>query len=212
MKTDTIFIRKWLTEEKKALKVLLFIICNINNDNICFCYINDICKWFNIQASSVNKNNIKAILNDLQKKKYIEYKEEAKNNYNITITASADDQIIGIYKQWVLEIRQAKINNKNNGEENISVDYTIAIKILIHCLLDNFKSVIKQEEIGKIVGVSKDAVCDALKILKLCNFEKMKFLCETATKGVVTYNLEKQQREWKQARIGTYINIGLIFN
>ena len=212
MKTDVIFFRKWLTEDKKTLKILLFIICNINNDNVCICNIKDICKWLDIKTSSVNKDNIKEILKELQEKNYIKYKEEERNNYNITITASADEQIKGIYKQWVLEIRQVKINNKNNGEEKISVDYTISIKILIHCLLGSFKSIMKQEEIGEKIDVSKDSICDALKILKQCNFEKMKFLCETATQDVVLYNLEKKKRERKQARIGTYINIGLIFN
>lgn len=212
MKTEIIFFRKWLKENKKNLKVLLFITCNINKDNICICNINDICKWLDIQTSSVNKNNIKEQLKELQRKKYIKYKEEERNNYNITITASTEDQIKGIYKQWVLEIRQIKINNKNNGEEKISVDYTISIKILIHCLLGSFKSIMTQEEIGEKIDVSKDSICDALKILKQCNFEKMKFLCETATQEVIFYNLEKRQRERKQARIGTYINIGLIFN
>lgn len=212
MKTDVIFLRKWLTEDKKTLKILLFIICNINNDNACICKINDICKWLDIQTSSVNKNNIKEILKQLQEKNYINYKEEEKNNYIITITASADEQIKGIYKQWLLEIRQVKINNKNNGTDKISVDYTISIKILIHCFLEDFKSIITQEEIGKKIDVSKDSVCDALKILKKCNFEEMKFVCHNATTSVPLYNLEKHQREWKQARIGTYMSIGLKFN
>lgn len=216
MKTEIIFFKKWLTENKKTLKILLFITCNINNKNVCVCNINDVCKWLDIQTSSVNKNNIKEQLKELQQKNYIEYKEEQNNNYNITITASAADtmeQIKGIYKQWVLEIRQVKINNKKDVKENqIAIDYTIPIKVFIHCFISNIKGVMTQEEIGSKIGVSKDSVCDSLKILKMCKFESITFICDKVQQDVVLYNQTTNQRERKRKNVGTLLNIGLNFN
>ena len=86
MKTEIIFFKKWLKESKKNLKVLLFITCNINKNNICICNINDICNWLDIKTSSVNKKNIKEILKELQQKNFINFTEIKNNKYNITIT------------------------------------------------------------------------------------------------------------------------------
>lgn len=215
MKTEIIFFKKWLKENKKTLKVLLFITCNINKDNICICNINDICNWLDIKTSSVNKKNIKEILKELQQKNFIDFTEIKNNKYNITITdieAGTEEEIKGIYKQWVLEVRQTKINNKNNEEEKtISVDYTISIKILIHCFIGNLKGIMTQEEIGTKIDVSKDSICDAIKILKLCNFESISFLSETAKDDVKIYNQAINQYEWKRKNIGTQLYIGLEF-
>lgn len=215
METEIIFFKKWLKENKKLLKVLLFITCNNNKENVCICNINDICKWLDIKTSSVNKNNIKEILKELEQKNYIKFKEVKKNNYNITIINSAaetDEQIKGIYKQWVLEVRQTKINNKNNAEEKtISIDYTISIKILIHCFIGNLKGVMTQEEIGKKIDVSKDSICDAIKILKMCKFKSISFISETIKADVKMYNESINQVEWKRKNVGTQVNIGLEF-
>ena len=215
METEIIFFKKWLKENKKLLKVLLFITCNINKENVCICNINDICKWLDIKTSSVNKNNIREILKELEQNNYIKFKEVKKNNYNITIINSAaetDEQIKGIYKQWVLEVRQTKINNKNNEEEQtISVDYTIPIKILIHCFIGNLKGVMTQEEIGSKIDVSKDSICDAIKILKMCKFKSISIKSEIVKEDVKMYNQAINQVEWKRKNVGTQIMIGLEF-
>lgn len=215
METEIIFFKKWLKENKKLLKVLLFITCNNNKENVCICNINDICKWLDIKTSSVNKNNIKAILKELEQKNYIDVKEVKNNNYNITIINSAaetDEQIKGIYKQWVLEIRQVKIDNKKDIKENqIAIDYTIPLKVFINCFLGNLKGVMTQEEIGKKIDVSKDSICDAIKFLKLCNFKSVSIKSEIVKADVKMYNEAIHQVEWKRKNVGTQIIIGLEF-
>lgn len=205
------FYKQWLSKDKKSLKLLLFIGLTVDKNNMIKCKLKDIRDFIGITNNQKNNDSIKNILEELQIKKYIKY-DNKENSQDILISIDTDnlkeiDRIRGIQKQWVLNIKQANRDENNKKiDKSISADWSVAFKILVNFHIGNFKSIMKQTEIGKIINMSKDTVNDALKLLLLSDINFMK---ETIKEKHKIFELEgdKYIEKWVSSAVGTHLNM-----
>ena len=205
------FYEQWLSENKKTLKLLIFIGLTVDKNNMIKCKLKDIRDFIGITNNQKNNDSIKNILEELQIKKYIKY-DNKENSQNIFISMDTDnlketDKIRGIQRQWVLKIKQANRDENNKKiNKSISADWSVAFRILVNFHIGNFKSVMTQIEIGKIINMSKDTVNDALNLLLLSDINFMK---ETIRKTHNFFELEGNRyiEKWVNSNVGTHLNM-----
>lgn len=177
MGNDILVFTQWLQElrgEKEKLKLMLYFGANADSkNNICKCSLKDLREWLGQVSKTANKKNIER-LEQLQKQSYISYIPTG-NTYNIKVNADNKNLIPGIKKQWLEQIRGANRDKEYKKiDENIKADWLQAFYLFVNIHIGIIRGLTKQTDIANILNVSKPTVSGALKLLNLCDFEKLK--------------------------------------